>query len=285
MSHTAPISHEQEKAVAQKEVFYSPATEAMIAARKVIAAKSFKVAHERVLHERKFHDDDAYLAECDNKLRELFMVSKEMTLNSSQIGDDRPLTSIRSSPFGSIESGNSFVASGSLSGTVKIWNSSNLSCVSVLRRHGDRVTSVAWNGRPWDTDEEASNRKILLASTSADGICNIWNSSKACDTNAGNQEENENDDDDVEEEGGGGNYYGMPEDEGNGAMEVESKDHSEKTRGQSEKSILLHQLKGHNGIVTSWLTDLIIAIKIFTNYHAFICSFITLYEFVPLDIC
>ena len=67
----------------------------MVAARKLIAAKSFRASHERVLKERKFFEDENLQAELDDKLREIFLISKEMTLNSTQIGDERPLTSIR----------------------------------------------------------------------------------------------------------------------------------------------------------------------------------------------
>ena len=96
----AARGQEAEKVSVQKEVFYSPATEAMVAARKLIAVKSFQASHERVLNERKFHEDDSLQEEQDDKLRELFLVSREMTLNSTQIGDERPLTSIRCAPQG-----------------------------------------------------------------------------------------------------------------------------------------------------------------------------------------
>ena len=72
----------------------------MVATRKLIAVKSFQASHDRVQYERKFREDDSLQADQDNKLRELFLVSREMTLNSTQIGDERPLTSIRCAPQG-----------------------------------------------------------------------------------------------------------------------------------------------------------------------------------------
>ena len=118
---------------------------------------------------------------------------------------------------------------------MKIWNTSTFSCLDVLKRHSDRVTAVAWSGRPWDED---SSKKILIASTSADGVCNIWNSSAACgavDTAEG-------------EDGDGGDYYGIPQEE----MVVEENGSGNQESKVGNSSTLLHQLKGHHGIVTSW---------------------------------
>ena len=125
-------------------------------------------------------------------------------------------------------------ASGSLSGTVKIWNTSTFSCLDLLKRHSDRVTAVAWSGRPWD---ETSSRKILIASASADGVCNVWNSSEACGVLETTQ--------DVD----GGDYYGMPQEE----MVVEENGNSNQESKLGNSSALLHQLKGHHGVVTAWL--------------------------------
>lgn len=64
---------------------------------------------------------------------------KELALNSSQLGDDRPLSCVRYAPSGM------HVATGSLSCYVKLWDVVDLSCVDTLRGHEERITSLSWN--------------------------------------------------------------------------------------------------------------------------------------------
>ena len=216
---SATSTHEMEKTAVQKEVFYSAATEAMIAARKQIALASFKACYSRLERQRAIRDDDAMQAEEDSALRELMLNAKEMTLNSTQFGDDRPLTSIR------YLSQTNIAASGSLAGTVKVWDTNSLTCLASLKKHSDRVTTVAW--RP-------NHSKTLLASSSADGSCNLWDVSKSISSSSSSASM---------EEGSGGGYYGEQE------MVVEDT----QALPSESNTILLHRLKGHNGIVTSWL--------------------------------
>lgn len=64
---------------------------------------------------------------------------KELALNSSQLGDDRPLSCVRYAPSGM------HVATGSLSCYIKLWDVVDLSCVDTLRGHEERITSLSWN--------------------------------------------------------------------------------------------------------------------------------------------
>ena len=121
-----------------KEVFYSPANDELIVTRKSLFEFSFKMAQERLSRMRNMPERSDLEMEHNKYVNSLYTNSKEMTLNSSQFGDDRPLSCVRYSPDGTK------VATGSLSSYIKIWNVSDLGCVDTLRGHEERITSVSW---------------------------------------------------------------------------------------------------------------------------------------------
>jgi U4/U6 small nuclear ribonucleoprotein PRP4 len=126
----------------QKEVFYSPASEELVAGRVGIFAFSFKKSQERLNKARRINENPDIRREDDVYVGTLYKTAKEMTLNSSQFGDDRPLSCVRYAPNGNL------VATGSLSAYIKIWDVSDLGCVDTLRGHEERITSVSWNAGP-----------------------------------------------------------------------------------------------------------------------------------------
>lgn len=209
-SSTTHATVSQEQMVKQKEVIYSAATDQLIAARKIICIYSFDRAAERLQKMKSLQENDLLQREEDEHVGGLYTNSKELSLNASQFGDDRPLTTVRYAPDGNL------IASASLSSTVKLWDIFNLTCKAVLRGHTDRVTSIAWhpqassNGVGNENDFDSSNSgsnfsrgvygesedsavsmhdssssssnsnnssnssSNLLASTAADGTCNLY---------------------------------------------------------------------------------------------------------------
>lgn len=143
-----------------KEIFYSPASDELINARKDIGTFSFQRAQERLNKIRDIRENDHLQYQQDNDVREVYMNSKELALNASQFGDDRPITAIRYSGDGNT------IASGSLTATVKLWDAEMLSERGILRGHIERITSVEWHPN-----------SSLLASSSADGTCKLWDCS------------------------------------------------------------------------------------------------------------
>eukprot|EP01034_Spumella_vulgaris_P029968 gene29968-37108_t len=141
-----------------------------------------------------------------------------MNLNSSQFADERPLTSVRYSASGTV------LASASLNHAVKLWDASNLSNLGVLRGHSDRVTQVAWHP---ESCKEENNGPYLLATSSADGSCNIW---------------------DVRTLTSGDNSTSDPSEN---AMDVETCTSNDTENGPNTKQTLVHKLKGHHGVVAS----------------------------------
>lgn len=123
----------------QKEVFYSPAGAGLIVARKSIFDYSIRKVQER-LNLRREQIENNQLEINDNRyVNSVLSNCKELALNSSQLGDDRPLSCVRYAPSGM------HVATGSLSCYIKLWDVLDLSCVDTLRGHQERITSLSWN--------------------------------------------------------------------------------------------------------------------------------------------
>jgi U4/U6 small nuclear ribonucleoprotein PRP4 len=100
----------------------------------------------------------------------------------SQIGDDRPISQVRFSPNSKI------LATGSWSGTVKLWNVPACTPISSLRGnllsslqlpeiyilytgHSDRVGGVAWHPQATLSQSESA---VNLVSGGADGHLALW---------------------------------------------------------------------------------------------------------------
>lgn len=148
----------------QKEVFYSPASDALISARKVICEYSCNKSCDRILGTKRVRASETLQAEEDRVAAALYLNSKEMVLDSSQFGDDRPVTAVRYCPAGN------YFATGSLSSGVKLWYSDSLCQKGVLRGHIERITGLAWHPEAF----LASDTAALLATSSADGVCGLW---------------------------------------------------------------------------------------------------------------
>lgn len=155
----------QASAAASKEIFYSPAIEQLIEARKRICEFSFPRTHDRILRTKRVRENESLQIEEDKVAAQLYVHAKTLALEGSQFADFRPISCVRFSPDGSL------VAVGSWTGSVKLWDSESLDRVDLLGGHIDRVTSVSW--QPLSQDSSTSGLG-LLASSSADGTCRIW---------------------------------------------------------------------------------------------------------------
>ena len=168
--------------ISQKDVFYSPATDTLINIRKYISEYSFTKTHERLLYAQKLRDNDEIIINNNKYVSELYKNSRNIILNSSQFGDDRPLSCIKYAPYGNI------FATGSLNTTVKIWDISDLTHLNTVRGHEDRITSIAWHPQAFNTTtnntSNIANNSVsnmyndniygLFASTSAGNTCNLY---------------------------------------------------------------------------------------------------------------
>lgn len=173
---TSGMSEQKKKDVAtasQKELFYSPASDELIACRKYLSDFSFARTKDRLAKTRKIRDDPQLQIVEDQHAAELYMYHKDVQLDGSQFCDTRPLTCVRYS------SDDSIVATSSLNTSVKLWNGSSLEFLSELSGHEERVTSLAWRPRC------QTNESFVLATTSADSYCCLWDcrSAFSCETN------------------------------------------------------------------------------------------------------
>jgi U4/U6 small nuclear ribonucleoprotein PRP4 len=153
-------------AATAKEIFYSPAIEQLVEARKRICEFSFPRTHERILRTKRVRENESLQIEEDHNAAQLYVHAKTLTLEGSQFADFRPVSCVRFSPDGSL------VAVGSWTGSVKLWDSETLDRVDLLGGHIERVTSVSW--QPLQLIDQAESRLGLLASSSADGTCRLW---------------------------------------------------------------------------------------------------------------
>jgi U4/U6 small nuclear ribonucleoprotein PRP4 len=162
---------QQQPGKQHKEVFYSPACEQLIALRRAVAEQSFARAHQRLqsLQRLRQGDDEAAVAaqmRDDQRAADLYGHCEDVILSLSQLGDERPLSAVRYSPDGA------FLSTGSFAPVVKLWEATGLACVGSLRGHTERITSTSW--KPTSSSSGNSSSARLLASSSADGSCMLW---------------------------------------------------------------------------------------------------------------
>ena len=122
-----------------KEVFYSPAGADLIVARRSIFDYSMRKVQERLNLRREQVENNQLEVDDNRYVNSVLNNCKELALNSSQLGDDRPLSCVRYAPSGM------HVATGSLSCYIKLWDVVDLNCVDTLRGHQERITSLCWN--------------------------------------------------------------------------------------------------------------------------------------------
>lgn len=249
-SSSGPTVTTQDKAATQKEVFYSPAADGMINARKDIAAYSFARGQSRLNATKRVRESEELELEETKNVRELYLHCKDLTLNSSQVGDDRPITVVRYSPDGKLAS------SGSLSGVVKVWDTETLANKAVFRGTLDRITSVSWH----PDAQLSSGSAMLLAASSAEGCCHIYDFRKFDAENLGAEEsktadaqatgmESDAADDDSDASG---------EDSGDSENDMDIGDSTGTPNpniaapvSRASQQTVVHKLLGHKGMVTA----------------------------------
>ena len=114
-------------------VTYSEALPDMVLAREFISKYSFESARERVKKEA------SKVNEQEEHYEKVCQQARSLQLNASAVSEQRPLTKVRFDPSGS------YVATGSLSSQVKIWDIKALKSCASLMGHQERITALAWH--------------------------------------------------------------------------------------------------------------------------------------------
>ncbi|CAA0842939.1 U4/U6 small nuclear ribonucleoprotein PRP4-like protein [Striga hermonthica] len=136
--------------------FYTEGSRALLEARKEIVKYSLVKSALR-LHRakrRKEDPDEDLDAEVDWSLKQ----ARNLVLECSEIGDDRPLSGCSVSHDGKM------LATCSISGVAKVWTMPDVKKVSSLKAHTERATDVAF-----------SPINHQLATASADRTARLWN--------------------------------------------------------------------------------------------------------------
>jgi len=177
----------------QTELFYTPASEELQAARASIAAYSFERASKRLRAAAEVAASPAACRAEDAHAARLYGALKRARPLISQAGDERPITSCALSHDASM------LATAGWSGVVKVWTTDGLQEVGTLRGHRDRVVGVAWHpaagmlhGGGSDAagsgsasvhgthhaggqaDRHLEGARGMLASCSVDGTAKLW---------------------------------------------------------------------------------------------------------------
>jgi len=122
----------------------------------------------------------------DDECLKLYKTIKKIGAEGSQYGDPRPLSCISTSNSGVM--GNPIVATGSWSGTIKLWDASLSRVSEVSLAHEDRIMGIALH--PYNNENNASD--VMMATSSIDLTAKLWKIRKA--------DENDKDDEDEEDE-------------------------------------------------------------------------------------
>ncbi|KAG6868946.1 hypothetical protein C0993_007160 [Termitomyces sp. T159_Od127] len=147
----------------EEEEFYSPGSLELLEARRRIAEYSLPRAQKRVAQQRL--DSKMALGRIVDIRKRVFNEVKKFVNLGSQIGDERPISQVRFAP------NNEILATGSWSGTVKLWNVPACTPVRSLRGHEDRVGGVAWHPQATLTQ---GKELVNLASGAGEGNVNLW---------------------------------------------------------------------------------------------------------------
>ncbi|PFH51767.1 hypothetical protein AMATHDRAFT_141670 [Amanita thiersii Skay4041] len=147
----------------EEEEFYSPGSLELLEARRRIAEYSLPRAQKRIAQQRL--DSRLDLGRIIDIRKRVFTEVKKFSNLGSQIGDERPISQVRFSPNHKI------LATGSWSGSLKLWNVPACTEIRVLRGHVDKVGGVAWY--PQATLTQAPNT-INLVSGGGEGDLHLW---------------------------------------------------------------------------------------------------------------
>jgi len=167
-SSISPATINSKPMMEENELFYTEGTPALKAARQFFLKYSLERARIRLSAAKKKREEEKEPSS-DIKDREQIQINnlldsiKKFTNLSSQVGDERPLTSCAFSPEAKI------VMTGGASGVCKLWDPVSCSEIMILKGHSNKVTGVQFH--PF-SGFSLSPSVVNLATCAAD--CNIF---------------------------------------------------------------------------------------------------------------
>eukprot|EP00250_Pteridium_aquilinum_P019006 c24251_g1_i1 orf=147-1907(+) len=155
LAEDAVAKEEERMEEVQVSPFFTEGSDLLLKARIEVMKYSLPRAASRIsrMRRKRENPDEDEDEELDFVLKRMSQIS----MNCSQIGDDRPLSGCAFSPDAAL------LATSGWSGATKIWNVQTMERVVTLRGHTERVTSVTFS----PTDK-------YLATASADHTAILW---------------------------------------------------------------------------------------------------------------
>lgn len=148
-----------------KELFYTEGSEDLKAARIRIAHWSLQRASARITAEKQ-HRESATKEEEVQAAEQLEQRVKSIVHQTSEVGDERPISSCQFSSDGEL------LITSSWSGNVKIWSIPSCTTKLTIKAHPDRVTGVACH--PSMTAANEMDCGLAIASGSTDRTAKLW---------------------------------------------------------------------------------------------------------------
>jgi U4/U6 small nuclear ribonucleoprotein PRP4 len=149
------------------ELFYTEGGDALLAARLRIAHASLRAAAARLAEERdRAQRGEPPAPHAAGAVIEHAVAS--LSVESSQFGDERPLSDVAVSPDGG------HLLTGSWSGGVAVWSNLTAGCNRTLyvRAHEERVSGVAWHP---DVDVTyTQSTTVAFATAGCDKTARLW---------------------------------------------------------------------------------------------------------------
>ncbi|EFA84823.1 WD40 repeat-containing protein [Heterostelium album PN500] len=181
-SEKAKKQAEQEQQVDEQEAFLTEGTEELKHARMQMALFSLKSTQQRLERARQAKQlDDPIIAENLQQLdpnlikqtpTEVLLEQtesnfKQFSLNQSEIGDERQLSSAI------FTDDDRFIVTGGWSGLAKLWSCEDFTLKQTFTGHKERVVGVASTIQKQQSDE---SNQVLVATASADMTAMLWSS-------------------------------------------------------------------------------------------------------------
>eukprot|EP00195_Chlamydomonas_chlamydogama_P009404 CAMPEP_0202890186 /NCGR_PEP_ID=MMETSP1392-20130828/686_1 /ASSEMBLY_ACC=CAM_ASM_000868 /TAXON_ID=225041 /ORGANISM="Chlamydomonas chlamydogama, Strain SAG 11-48b" /LENGTH=463 /DNA_ID=CAMNT_0049573717 /DNA_START=97 /DNA_END=1488 /DNA_ORIENTATION=- len=129
----------EEAAALRTELFYTEGPEELKEARMSIAHFSLKAAARRIAGAKRRREDVDLRVAAAQEVSDAEEQAKRLAQQSSEIGDDRPISGCEFSPSGHL------LATCGWGGMIAIWSAAGCQKQFSARAHDERCTSIAWH--------------------------------------------------------------------------------------------------------------------------------------------
>ena len=149
-------------------LFYTPASDALVAARGELCTHSWAAARARLAAAASVAASPAARGAADAAAARLHGALRRTRPQLSQPADERPLSCVGVSRDGAL------LATGSWGASVRVWDAQRAELRCVLRGHADRVVAAVWRPDAGGDGSGGGGGGPMLATGSVDGTAMLW---------------------------------------------------------------------------------------------------------------